>query len=119
MKRQVDPARNIPETMVFTGKRSRQGYKLNKFCIGLTDAANREAFKADPDAYMAKAGLPEETQALIRAHDYLGLIESGGNIYLVMKIGACLGDGLYRIGAQQRGETYEEFLATRNASGAR
>ena len=56
---------------------------------------------------------------LVRKRDWRGMIEVGGNIYMIMKIGAVLGHGLYQIGAQQRGETYEEFLATRNASGAR
>ena len=41
------------------------------------------------------------------------------NIYMIMKIGAVVGQGLYQIGAHQRGETYEEFLETRNASGAK
>ena len=45
--------------------------------------------------------------------------ELGGNIYMIIKIGTVTGHGLYQIGAHQRGETYEEFLATRNASGAR
>ena len=31
---------------------------------------------------------------------------------------AHLGHGLYRIGAQMRGESYEEFMATRNEPGA-
>ena len=45
--------------------------------------------------------------------------EHGGNIYMIIKIGAVIGHGLYQIGAHQRGETYEEFLSTRNAAGAR
>ena len=40
------------------------------------------------------------------------------NIYAMLKIGSATGNSLYRMGAQMRGETYEEFLATRNISGA-
>jgi protocatechuate 4,5-dioxygenase alpha chain len=38
---------------------------------------------------------------------------------MLIKLGATVGEGLYHMGAQQRGESYEEFMATRNASGAR
>jgi hypothetical protein len=37
---------------------------------------------------------------------------------VLMKLGACTGFGLYHIGAQMRGETYEAFLATRKDRGA-
>ena len=43
----------------------------------------------------------------------------GGNIYYVYKLGATVGQGLYHLGAQMRGQSYEDFLATRNARGAR
>jgi hypothetical protein len=36
----------------------------------------------------------------------------------MLKIGSANGNSLYRMGAQMRGETYEEFLKTRNISGA-
>jgi len=37
----------IAGTTVFTGARSRQGYRINKFSMSLTDEANRAAFRAD------------------------------------------------------------------------
>ena len=40
------------------------------------------------------------------------------NIYAMLKIGSATGNSLYRMGAQMRGESYEEFLKTRNISGA-
>ena len=119
MTTQIDKDRPIPDTMVFDGHRSRQGYRLNKFSMSLADAANREAFKADEEGFMARSDLSDAEKDLIRQRDYRGMIEAGGNIYMIIKIGAVVGQGLYQIGAQQRGETYEEFLATRNASGAR
>jgi protocatechuate 4,5-dioxygenase alpha subunit len=84
----------------------------------LNRAENREAFKADEEAYMAKYGLSDEQRALIRKRDFNGLIAAGGNIYYLIKIGFCTGSGLYRMGAQMRGETYEQFLATRDNPGA-
>ncbi|MEX2453356.1 MAG: protocatechuate 3,4-dioxygenase [Rhodospirillaceae bacterium] len=110
----------IPDTFVFDGAQSRRGYRLNKFSMSMAKAENREAFKADPEAFMDRYGLSEAEKQCVRDRDWRRMVEEhGGNIYMIMKVGALLGQGLYQIGAQQRGETYEEFLATRNASGAR
>ena len=40
------------------------------------------------------------------------------NIYAMLKIGSVTGNSLYRMGAQMRGESYEQFLATRNIKDA-
>ena len=120
MTQQIDPARPIPDTSVFDGTQSRLGYRLNKFAMSMTQAGNREALKTDPEAYMERCGLSEAEKQCVRDRDWRRMVdEHGGNIYMIMKVGAVLGQGLYQIGAQQRGETYEQFLATRNASGAR
>lgn len=120
MKQQIDTARPIPDTSVFDGRQSRLGYRLNKFSMSMTRAENREALKADPEGYMTRCGLTEEEKQCVRDRDWRRMVEEhGGNIYMIMKVGAVLGQGLYQMGAQQRGETYEQFLATRNASGAR
>lgn len=120
MPKQVDKNRPIDDTHIFDQEQTRLGYQLNKFAMSMTKPANREAFKADEDAYMTACGLTEEEKQLIRDRNWRAIMdEHGGNIYMIMKVGAVLGQGLYQIGAHQRGETYEEFLATRNASGAR
>lgn len=120
MVQQVDRNRPIENTRVFDQEQTRRGYRLNKFAMSMTRPENRDAFKADEEAYMTACGLTEEEKQLIRDRDWRAIMdEHGGNIYMIMKIGAVLGQGLYQIGAHQRGETYEEFLATRNASGAR
>ncbi len=108
----------VPDSYIFDGARSRAGLALNEMCLTLTSAANRDAFKADEAAYMARYALSDEQRQAVAARNWLRLIQLGGNIYLLMKIGACVGHGLYAIGAQQRGETLDEFLATRNVKGA-
>ena len=67
---------------------------------------------------MSRFGLTEDEKALIRKRDFQGLIDAGTNIYYLLKIGTATGNGLYKMGAQMRGETYEQFLATRNIRGA-
>ena len=117
-KRQIDRSRRLPGTEIFDGAQSRRGYRINKFCMGLADAANRAAFKTDEEAYLAASQLTEEEKALVRARDFKALGEAGGNTYFMMKLGACTGFGLYHIGAQMRGESYEQFLSTRKVKGA-
>jgi protocatechuate 4,5-dioxygenase alpha subunit len=118
MKPQVDREHPIPETTVFDLDASRRGIRFNKLCASLCSPANRDAFKVDEEAYLARFGLTEEEKDLVRRRDFKGMIEHGMNIYFMLKMGAVTGNGLYRMGAQMRGETYEQFLATRNVKEA-
>lgn len=119
MTQQLDRANPIPGASVFDLRQSYRGYRINKMCDSLIVAENREAYKADEEAYLEKYGLSAEEKALVLKRDWSGLIDVGGNIYYLLKLGFVTGHGLYRMGAQMRGETYEEFLNTRNAKGAR
>jgi protocatechuate 4,5-dioxygenase, alpha chain len=110
--------RPIPDTTIFDLRLARRGQRLNRLCASLCRPENREAFKRDEDAYMARYGLSEAEKALIRGRDFQGLIEAGTNIYFLLKIGSVTGTGLYKMGAQMRGESYEQFLASRNIRGA-
>lgn len=103
----------MPDITVFTGERSRQGYRINKLSSSLTDPANREAFLADEDAYCRRYGLTDHERQLIADRDWNGIVAAGGNIYLFIKIAATIGSNLVAIGAQMRGESVEEFMATR------
>ncbi len=104
----------IPDTSIFDLRASRRGYRLNKLCGSLCSPANRAAFQQDEEAYMARFGLTPAEKDLIRKRDFAGMIAAGMNIYWMLKIGSVTGNSLYRMGAQMRGETYEQFLSTRN-----
>ena len=108
----------IQDTSIFDLRLSRRGARLNRMCAALCSRAEREAFKRDEEAFMARFFLTENEKNLIRKRDFKGLIEAGTNIYALLKIGSATGNSLYRMGAQMRGESYEEFLKTRNISGA-
>jgi protocatechuate 4,5-dioxygenase, alpha chain len=110
--------RPIPDTSIFDLRLSRRGRRLNKLCAALCSPAEREAFTRDEEAFMDRFGLSENEKQLIRRRDFAGLIEAGTKIYSLLKIGSATGNGLYKMGAQMRGESYEEFLATRNIKGA-
>ena len=108
----------IKDTTVFDLRLARRGRRLNRMCAALCSAQEREAFKRDAEPFMSRFGLTEPERELIRRRDFQGLIEAGTNIYFLLKIGSVTGSGLYRMGAQMRGESYEAFLATRNIRGA-
>jgi protocatechuate 4,5-dioxygenase alpha chain len=110
--------KEIPDTSIFDLRLSRRGIRLNKMCTALCSPAEREAFKQDEEAFMARFGLTETERELVRKRDFKGLVEAGMNIYAMLKIGSATGTSLYRMGAQMRGETYEQFLSTRNMKDA-
>ena len=106
--------RPIPDTTIFDLRLSRRGQRLNQLCASLCKPENRDAYKRDEEAYLSKFRLSEREKELVRRRDFQGLIEAGTNIYFLLKIGSVTGNGLYRMGAQMRGESYEQFLSTRN-----
>ena len=110
--------RPIPDTSIFDLRLARRGRRLNKLCAALCSPQERDTFKRDEEAFMSRFGLSDAEKELIRKRDFQGLIDAGTNIYYLLKIGSATGNGLYKMGAQMRGETYEQFLATRNIRGA-
>ena len=102
---------DIPGTTLFDGRQARKGYALNKMCYSFNEAANREAFVRDEDAYCARYGLNEPQREAIRARNVLQLIEAGGNAYYLAKFAGIFGLDMQDIGAQQTGLTKAQFQA--------
>ena len=100
---------DIPGTTIFDGKQAMKGYALNKMCYSFNKAENREAFKADEEAYMEKYDLNDEQKEAIRKRDVLGLIEAGGNIYYLAKFAGIFKLSVQDVGGLQTGRTTEEF----------
>jgi protocatechuate 4,5-dioxygenase alpha chain len=96
---------------LFDGKRARRGYALNKMCYSFNDAANRDEFKKDEDAYCRRFGLDDAQRAAIRRRNVRELLAAGGNIYYLAKFAGIFGWDVQDIGAQQTGMTKEAFKA--------
>jgi protocatechuate 4,5-dioxygenase alpha chain len=96
---------------LFDGKRARRGYALNKMCFSFNDAANRDEFKKDEDAYCRRFGLDDAQRAAIRRRNVRELLAAGGNIYYLAKFAGIFGWDVQDIGAQQTGMTKEAFKA--------
>lgn len=107
---------DIPGTTLFDGRQARKGYALNKMCYSFNEAANREAFVRDEDAYCAAYGLNEQQREAIRARNVLQLIEAGGNAYYLAKFAGIFGLDMQDIGAQQTGLSKAEFQARLQAA---
>lgn len=111
---QLQPGARIGGSHVFDLSMSWKGLRVNTMCAALSHPHEREAYKADEEAFMSRFGLSEEEKTMVRARDFSALLEHGANIYYLIKLGFVTGNGLYRMGARMRGETYEQFLSTRN-----
>jgi protocatechuate 4,5-dioxygenase alpha chain len=96
---------------LFDGEQAIKGYALNKMCYSFNEAANREAFVQDEDAYCARFGLTPPQREAIRARNVLQLIAAGGNAYYLAKFAGIFGLDMQDIGAQQTGMSKDEFKA--------
>ena len=86
------PYLDIPGTTVFDTDQAAKGYHLNQFAMSLMKTENRERFKTDPDAYLDEWPMTGEQKQAVRDRDFNRMIELGGNVYFLAKIGAT--DGL-------------------------
>lgn len=107
----------MPAMTVFTGERSMAGYRLNKLAASLTTPEAREQFLADEVAYGRLFDLTPSEQQLVADRDWSGMIAAGGNVYVFLKIAATIGSSLLEVGAEMRGESLDDFLATRPRPG--
>ncbi len=107
----------IAGTKIFDARRSRQGYKLNMFCMSLMDAKNREAFKADERGYLASWKMTPEQERAILERDWNGMLELGGNIYYTSKLGATDGLSFRALAALMTSMTEDAYAAMMLAGG--
>ncbi|MGV3556227.1 MAG: protocatechuate 4,5-dioxygenase subunit alpha [Croceibacterium sp.] len=103
--------RLIPGTPVFDGDSAQAGYALNAMCYSFNDKANRDAFVADEEGYMARFGLSQAQKDLVRTRDVLGMVQGGGNVYYLAKLAGIFGLNVQDLGALQTGLALDEFKA--------
>lgn len=106
---QTDRDIPIPGTTLFDGAAAAKGYALNAMCYSFNEAANREKFRADEDAYCTRFGLSAEQRAAIASRDVLGMLAAGGNIYYLAKFAGILGLNVQDVGALQTGMSVDAF----------
>jgi protocatechuate 4,5-dioxygenase alpha chain len=107
------PYRNVPGTTIFDADQSRKGYWLNQFCMSLMKAENRERFKKDERAYLDEWPMTDEQKQAVLARDMNRMIELGGNIYFLAKIGATDGKSFQQMAGSMTGmseDAYREMM---------
>lgn len=109
--------RDIPGTTVFDATHSRLGYHLNMFCMSLMKAENRAAFKADERAYLQRFPMSDAQRQAVLDRDYNRMIELGGNIYFLAKIGATDGFSFQNLASKMTGMSEDDYRAMMVAGG--
>lgn len=108
---------DIPGTTVFTAIRSREAYHLHKFCMSLMEPANRQAFKADEHAYLARFRMSAEQKQAVLDRDFNRLIDLGGNIYFLVKLSNTDGWSVQKAVSSMTTMTADEYAAMMRAGG--
>jgi protocatechuate 4,5-dioxygenase alpha chain len=98
----TQPSDLPPELDLFDERTSRMGLRLNKAAYSLKHPEMRELFDRDEEAWMARFGLTEEEQDLVRRRDWIGMWRHGMSIYTMVKLIGVTGTPLVEIGKQMR-----------------
>jgi protocatechuate 4,5-dioxygenase alpha chain len=97
-------------------------YLLNRLIFDLERPEAREAYQADPAAYVGAFDIADAQKRLVLERDWAGLAEAGVSIYVLTRLGALHGMTLVDIGIAMRGtdaEGFARFLREQNAANER
>ncbi|WP_266180347.1 protocatechuate 4,5-dioxygenase subunit alpha [Dyella humicola] len=108
---------DIPGTVVFTAKRSKQGYWVNQFCMSLMKEVNRERFRANERAYLDDWKMTEEQKQAVMARDWNKLLSLGGNIYFLAKLFFTDGNTFQYAASQMTNMSEDDYVAMMLAGG--
>ena len=98
----VQPRDLPPDLDLFDEQTASRGIRLNKAAYSLKDAAQRELFARDEEAWMDQFGLTDEEKDLMRRRDWIGLWRGGMSIYVMVKLSGVTDTPLPEIGKQMR-----------------
>ncbi|HEX3763410.1 MAG TPA: hypothetical protein VHW23_32165 [Kofleriaceae bacterium] len=104
---------------IFDLERSARGLRINRFLHSLTVPAVRRRFAEDPEHAMRDAGLGDDERRMLRERDWRALMDHGASFFCLEKFARISGVSNPEMVAGFRGETLEQFLATRRVPGAR
>jgi len=119
MNPQLEGLDKVAGTYPFDLATSVRTLRINRFFWRMTDPAHRARFVADEAALCASEGLSAEECGMIRRRDWLGLVRYGVNFFVLEKFARVVKLSNPDVYASMRGESLEQFLATRNVPGAR
>lgn len=100
-------------TYPFTHAVSHANFRINSFLRDLVIPQHRMRFVKDFEALANERGLTEEEKNLIRERKWIEMVRRGVSFFVLEKMAAVLGVPNPQVYAAFRGETLEQFLATR------
>ena len=112
---QLEGIERLPGTYPYSLERSAKAYRLNGFLHDLIIPEYREAFRRNADELMIARELTAEEADLVRRLDWRELIHYGATFFVLEKLAAVVGVSNPQVYAAMRGQSLEEFQATRNA----
>jgi gallate dioxygenase len=112
---QLEGVERLAGTYPYTLERSAKAYRLNRFLHDLIIPEHREAFRRNSEALMIVHELTAEEADLVRRLDWRELIHYGVTFFVLEKLAAVVGVSNLHVYAAMRGQSLEEFQATRNA----
>ena len=110
---ELEGAGSLPGTYPFTHARSHANLRINAFLHALVRPEHRQRFVHDFEALATEHGLSDEEKELIRNRRWIEMIRRGVIFFVLEKMAAVLGVSNPEVYAAFRGETIEQFLATR------
>jgi gallate dioxygenase len=113
---QLEGVDKLEGTHPFTLAVSHRAYRLNDFLHRLVIPEHRERFLNDTQNLYREFGLSDEECRLLDERNWIGLIHYGVIFFCLEKMAAVIGQSNADVYAQMRGETMEEFQASRNVS---
>ncbi len=106
-------AGTLTGTYPLTHARSHANLRINTFLHDLVKPAHRARFVDDFEALASERGLTDEEKDLIRSRQWIEMVRRGVSFFVLEKMAAVLGVSNPEVYANFRGETLEQFLATR------
>ncbi len=110
---ELEGAGTLTGTYPFTHARSRANFRINDFLHRLVMPEHRQRFVGDFDGLADEYGLTAEEKDLIAGRKWIEMVRRGVSFFVLEKMAAVLGVPNPRVYAAFRGETLEQFLATR------
>lgn len=116
---QIAGLEELEGTYVFDLRTSNRTLAFNRFFWNMIREEYRQAFWTDEEAAMSAANLSDVEKALVRARDWLGIVQYGVSFFVLEKWARVVKKTNLEVYAIMRGESFEEFMQTRQVPGAR
>lgn len=119
MNPQLQGVEDLPGTYPFDVRTSNRALKINRFFWNMIGKPWRDRYIADAEGLMTEAGLTEEEKKLVRTCDWIGLVRHGVCFFVLEKFGRVVHKSNLEIYAMMRGESFDDFMKTRQVPDAR